>query len=97
MKKILIVAYHFPPVKVSSAVQRTLKFSKYLENDDWHSIILTINPMAAIATSNEQMDEIPDKLIIKRSFALDTPRHLSFKGRYFNWMAWPDRWSSWIL
>ncbi|MDX2253586.1 MAG: hypothetical protein NW202_14955 [Nitrospira sp.] len=29
--------------------------------------------------------------------AFDTARHLAIKGRYFSWMAYPDRWISWML
>lgn len=96
MKKILIIAYHYPPVKISSAVQRTLKFSKYLLDEHWQATVISINPIAAIATSKEQINEIPPEVSVKRSFALDTARHLSFKGKYFSWLALPDRWVSWV-
>ena len=32
-----------------------------------------------------------------RVFALDTQRHLSFRGRYPRALALPDRWVSWCL
>ncbi len=96
MKKILIIAYHFPPVKISSAVQRTLKFCKYLQEYNWQSLVLTISPRAAISQSSEQLNEIPQNTVVKRSFALDTLKHLSFRGKYLSWMAIPDRWSIWI-
>ena len=95
MKKILIVAYHYPPVKISSAVQRTLKFTQYLLNHNWLSTVITINPIAAISCSDEQMGEIPKKVLVKRAFALDTAKHLSYRGRYFQWLALPDRWVTW--
>jgi glycosyltransferase involved in cell wall biosynthesis len=97
MKNILMIAYHFPPVQVSSGIQRTLKFSRYLLNYGWKAQVLTVNPKAYEQVSNGQIDEIPKEVTVKRAFALDTSRHLAIKGRYFSWMALPDRWVSWCL
>jgi len=41
MKKVLMIAYHFPPM-VSVGVLRALKFAKYLLQFGWKPIILTI-------------------------------------------------------
>lgn len=97
MKNILMIAYHFPPVRVSSGIQRTLKFSRYLLDHGWKSQVLSVNPRAYIQVNNGQMDEVPNEVFVKRAFALDTSRHLSFKGRYLTWMALPDRWISWCF
>ncbi len=97
MKNILMIAYHFPPVQVSSGIQRTLKFSRYLLNYGWTAQILTVNPKAYEHVSNGQINEIPKEVTVKRAFALDTSRHLAIKGRYLSWMALPDRWVSWCL
>lgn len=96
MKKILIISFHYPPVKVSSAVQRILKFTKYLPETGWQPILLTIKPFAASQQSNEQINEIPVNMPLYRSFALDTTRHLSIKGKYLSFLALPDQWASWI-
>lgn len=97
MKNILMIAYHFPPVRVSSGIQRTLKFASYLLQHDWNAQILTVSPMAYEKVSDDQLHEIPAEIIVKRAFALDTARQLSVKGRYLGWMALPDRWVSWCL
>lgn len=97
MKNVLMIAYHFPPVRVSSGIQRTLKFATYLLEHDWCAQVLTVNPCAYEKTSPDQLHEIPQRVTVKRAFALDTARHLSFKGRYLGWMALPDRWVSWCL
>ncbi len=97
MKNILMIAYHFPPVRVSSGIQRTLKFSQYLLDEGWTAQVLTVHPRAYIQTSDGQMGEIAKEVTVKRAFALDTSRHLSIKGRYLGWMALPDRWVSWCL
>lgn len=97
MKKALLIAYHYPPVRVSSGVQRTLAFSKYLPENGWSPLILTAHPRSYVAVSNDQLKDIPEDVIVKRAFALDTARHLSFRGRYLGWMALPDRWVSWWI
>ncbi len=97
MKSILMIAYHFPPVRVSSGIQRTLKFCQYLLAHEWQAQVLSVDPRAYIQVNDGQMDEIPTEVTVKRAFALDTSRHLSFKGRYLGWMALPDRWVSWCL
>ena len=95
MKKVLLIAYHYPPVSVSSGLQRTLKFSQYLRNFSWQPSVLSINSMAYERQSNGQMAEVPDNIIVKRAFGFDTARHLSIKGKYPGFLAYPDRWVSW--
>jgi glycosyltransferase involved in cell wall biosynthesis len=43
------------------------------------------------------MESIPAGVEVVRGFALDSVRHLSLKGKYPQWLALPDRWSSWWL
>ncbi|MCQ8103110.1 glycosyltransferase [Methylomonas sp. SURF-2] len=97
MKNVLMIAYHFPPVRVSSGIQRTLKFTTYLLEHGWCAQVLTVDPRAYEKCSSDQLQEVPQQVTVKRAFALDTARHLSFKGRYSRWMALPDRWISWCL
>lgn len=94
-KRVLIVAYHFPPVRVSSGIQRTLKFCTYLREYGWEPLVLTITPSAYEVTSPDQLKEIPEDVIVERAFGVDTSRHLAIAGKYFRWMAQPDRWISW--
>lgn len=97
MKKILLIAFHFPPVKGSSGLHRALSMAKYLPDYAWQPAVLTAASRAYENTSSELLKEIPVSLPVTRAFALDATRHLSFKGRYFQWCALPDRWSSWWL
>ncbi len=96
-KRVLMVAYHYPPLQGSSGIQRTLKFSQYLPEFGWQPIVLGAHPRAFQSTSTAQMDEIPSDVIVHRAFALDTSRHLAISGRYPLAMALPDRWVSWVL
>lgn len=91
-----MVAYHFPPMTVSSGVQRTLNFVRHLREHGWEPIVLTASARAYSATGPEQLDEIPTQMRVERAFALDTARHLAIAGRYPNILANPDRWASWL-
>lgn len=95
-KRILMIAYHYPPVRISSGIQRTLKFSAYLREFGWEPMVLSVDPRAYEQTSDDQMGEIPAGMVVERPFGLDTARHLSIGGRYARVMAQPDRWVSWF-
>lgn len=95
-KKVLVIAYHFPPMAASSGIQRTLNFVRYLRNWGWESIVLSTAPHAYSRTGDEQLGEIPAGMRVERAFALDAARHLSLAGRYPGFVATPDRWASWL-
>lgn len=95
--RILLIAFHFPPAKASSGIQRTLKFARYLPDYGWKPGVLTIAERAHPATMDDQLKDVPEALPVKRVFGLDTARHLALRGRYLDWMAYPDRWVSWAI
>jgi len=97
MKKALLIAYHFPPIRVSSGLQRTLSLARYLGEHDWLPTVLSITPRAYENTSDAQLKDIPENINVVRAQGWDTARHFAFAGRYFGFMALPDRWVSWIL
>lgn len=96
-KRVLMIAYHYPPVQGSSGLQRTLKFSAYLQEFGWQPLVLTVRPGAYSQTSPTQVGEIPDDIVVRRTFALDAARHLALRGIYPSFLALPDRWASWWL
>jgi hypothetical protein len=95
-RNVLLIAYHFPPVRGSSGVQRTLRFAQHLPKYGWRPIVLSIDPRAYAQTS-AQVDgnELPPGLEVRRAFGLDAGRHLSVFGRYPRSLALPDRWATW--
>jgi hypothetical protein len=97
MKRVLMVAFHFPPASISSGIQRTLKFSTYLPELGWKPSVLTVHPRAYESTGGDQMEDIPRDLVVRRAFGLNTARHMTIAGRYPLFLALPDRWSSWWL
>jgi glycosyltransferase involved in cell wall biosynthesis len=94
-RRVLMVAFHFPPQRGSSGIQRTLKFAQYLPALDWQPLVLTAHPRAHADTG--PMGTLPAGLVVKRAFALDTARHLAIQGRYTRLLALPDRWVTWCL
>ena len=95
MKKILMIAYHFPPLAGSSGIQRTLRFVQHLPLLGWQPLVLSAHPLAYEKTGEDLLQDVPAGTVVRRALALDTARHLQLGGRYFEWMARPDRWISW--
>lgn len=95
MKRVLMIAYHFPPLAGSSGIQRTLRFAKYLPDFGWQPLVLTTTTNAYARTSDDQLKDVPQNCIVVRAPALDAAKSLSIRGRYLAITARPDRWISW--
>ena len=93
--RVLMIAYHFPPLAGSSGVQRTLRFVQHLPKFGWEALVLAPDSRAYESTSDDLVSEIPAGTVVRRPFALDAARHLSIAGKYLEWTARPDRWISW--
>jgi len=97
VRRVLMIAFHFPPQRGSSGVQRTLKFAQYLPAGGWLPAVLTASRHAHELQAADQLRDIPSGVDVRRAFALDTARHLAIRGRYLGLLALPDRWISWWL
>ena len=95
--RVLMIAYHFPPLRGSSGIQRTLRFCRYLPEFGWDPVVLTAHPRAYDDVDAASTADIPAGVSVHRAFALNTARHLSIRGRYPALLALPDRWSSWFV
>lgn len=95
-RRVLMLAYHFPPLAGGSGQHRTLAFASHLCRYGWQPIVLTVHPRAHEYVDTESMPT-PDAYPVYRAFALDSSRHLALAGRYPHWLAQPDRWISWWL
>lgn len=71
MKKVLMIAYFFPPLG-GSGVQRTLKFVKYIPNFGIRPIVSTVKSGHNFAYDESLLQEIPDTAQIHRSSSLET-------------------------
>lgn len=95
-KKLLLIAFHFPPVQGSTGVHRSLAFARYLERYGWDVAILTATPSAYPEHSEDNNALVPGHVRVIRAPALDAQRHFSLFGRYPLALATPDRWRTWI-
>ncbi|MCE7902620.1 MAG: glycosyltransferase [Gammaproteobacteria bacterium PRO9] len=95
-KQLLLVAFHFPPIRGSSGFQRTLAFTRYLPDFGWQATVLTARKGVYTDTAEDNDRLIPPEVTVIRAAAIDAARNLSIKGRYFDFLALPDRWQSWI-
>lgn len=95
MRRVLLIAFHYPPMHGSSGLQRTYRFAQYLGEFGWQPAVLSIDPRAYPATSTSASDL--DDVDVCRAFGVDSARHLSLFGRYPGFIARPDRWVSWWL
>jgi len=96
-RKVLLIAYHFPPIQGSTGTSRTIAFSRYLKDNGWDARVLTIRTDAYQDTSSENEQLIPSHVRVERAWGLDTRRSFSILGRYPMILALPDRWQSWIV
>lgn len=96
-RRILMIAYHFPPIRGSSGLLRTLSFARHLPAHGWEPLVLAPHLRAYPRRGEDPREGIPDGLIVHRAFALDTRRHLALGGRYLRSMALPDPFVSWWL
>ncbi len=97
VKRVLMIAFHFPPLRGSSGIQRTLKFAQYLPQFGWNPVVISAHPRAYVNKGDDQLADIPAEVEVHRPFALDTSIHLSLRGRYPGLLALPDRWVAWAL
>lgn len=59
-RKVLIIAYYFPPLGLSG-VQRILKFTKYLPDFDWQPVVLTVGNTKYYAFDDGLLKELHGK------------------------------------
>ena len=97
MKRVLMVAFHFPPAAMGSGHLRTLGFVRYLPHHGWEPIVLTARSVAYSRVQAANSKLVPEGCRVHRALALDVQRHLSIRGKYPGFLAQPDRWSTWWL
>jgi glycosyltransferase involved in cell wall biosynthesis len=95
-RRLLVIAFHFPPIQGSSGVHRTLAFAKFLKDFDWDVTVLTVHKRAFDSRRDENLRMIPPHVDVVRATAWDAARHFAVRGWYPRALALPDRWQSWI-
>lgn len=95
-QRVLMIAFHYPPIAGSSGFLRTACFARYLSKGVWEPIVLTATTRAYPSLEISNSDLVRD-IEVHRAFALDSKRHLSWRGRYLRITALPDQWISWAI
>lgn len=75
-KKVLIIAYYFPPLGMGG-VQRASKFAKYLPAFGWKPFVLTVKDVEYLAKDPSLLEDLPPKVKIIRTGSFD-PLRISF-------------------
>ena len=74
MRKVLVIAYYFPPMGLSG-VQRTLKFVKYFPKFQWMPTVLTVTSTGYFAKDESLLKEIvPFGIEVVRTNSFDPNR-----------------------
>ncbi len=66
MRKLLIVAYYFPP-SGGPGVQRVLKHTKYLPESGWQPVVLTVSNGQFPARDESLLQQIPETTKVRRT------------------------------
>jgi hypothetical protein len=90
-----MVAFHYPPMRGSSGLQRSLTFANELPHFGWETRVLTAHPRAYPETSADQLADVAPGVRVLRAPAWDAARHFAVRGAYPRALALPDRWRSW--
>lgn len=97
MRRVLMVAFHFPPLAGSSGIQRTLRFVQHLGAHGWRADVLGAHQRAFERVSDDLLADVPPGTVVERAQAWDAARHFAIAGRYKASWAIPDRWKTWRL
>lgn len=97
MKRVLVVAYHYPPVG-EVGVFRTLKFTKYLPQFGFRPVVLTVKNRSVGARDATLLDEVPReaKVIATVSAEHRFLRAPSRLGINLKWFFVPDTHVGWL-
>ena len=80
LRRVLLIAYYFPPLGLSG-VQRTAKFAKFLGRYGWKPTVLTVEPAGYYAFDESLLREVEEAGVeIVRTTSLDANRLFKKKG-----------------
>jgi glycosyltransferase involved in cell wall biosynthesis len=96
-RRVLMLAFQFPPYDQSTGSQRILSFLRHLPALGWLPLVITARESAYPQIDSAALKSIPPGATVLRAFGFDIARTLSIKGIYPRVLATPDRWNSWIF
>jgi glycosyltransferase involved in cell wall biosynthesis len=96
-RRLLVVAFHYPPDNTSTGVLRTLKFTEYLQDSGWLCDVVTAPERLYDSVDYASVPGIPATTRVFRPWGADTKRIFGLRGRYPAFLGIPDRYWPWIL
>ena len=75
-RKLLVIAFHYPPDNTSTGVLRTLKFTQYLEKFGWCSDIVSVDESIYTNTDYNLNKQVPTTTRIYRTKAFDIKKKM---------------------
>ncbi len=97
MKRVLFLAYYFPPIG-GAGVQRSVKFARYLPAEGYLPVIVTGPGVAAgrwTPQDESLVDELPRDIDVTRVTGPEPPVGDGWDGRLERWAHVEGRWSRW--
>lgn len=86
MKKVLMIAYHFPPIG-GSGMQRTVKFVKYLPGFGWEPVVLSVKKGTHYELIDSSlMNEIPQSVKIYRTTWFNPLGLITIPNKKIGWL-----------
>lgn len=95
-RRVLVVAFHYPPDNASTGVLRTLKFTQYLVRHGWLSDVLSVGDTHYVNRDDNLSRQIPETTTVYRTRATDIKKTFSIGGVYPGILEIPDRYWPWI-
>ena len=95
-RRLLVVAFHYPPDNTSTGVLRTHCFTLYLEQHGWASEIISVNERMYKSVNNDPPAP-PTHAKVHRTWAADAKELFGIGGRYPAFLGVPDRYWPWII
>lgn len=86
VKKVLMIAYHFPPFQGSSGVHRTARFAQYLPENGFEPIVLTPHPRAYGSAGPTTADNGLQDVAVHPASA--STRHATLLFKENTWDGW---------
>lgn len=96
-RRMLAVAFHYPPDHTSTGVLRTLKFTQYLVGHGWRSDVVSVPESLYVSTDPAFNQQVPQGTRVFRTWAADVKALLGVRGIYPDFAAIPDRYWPWIF
>jgi glycosyltransferase involved in cell wall biosynthesis len=94
-RRVLFVAYHFPPIG-GGGVQRTLKFAQHLPDLGYEPVVLTGPGSTSPMPLDETLaDELPTDLEVHRVPGPEPAKAGGWRGRAERWLRLETQWNRW--